>query len=294
MPPRKELSLRRFRRRLRWRRRCQGYFLHQLQPGPAHQLRYRCRIQPRRIVLHQQRASRPVKREPSNPVNLASIRQSKQLRLTRLPLVAKHNLNRCHSPIIPSSTARRSLSQRLNHLPDLRVFPIRRPNKPPPNPALPVDQKALRPPRRPVLVCRRLRGIANRLEIHMPLRQKPPISRFILIDTHRNDRNLRMSVVELQQRRQLLHTRGTPACPEIQQHRLSAIACQPHRIGIIGNSKVRRRFADLGGMTAPVTTRPGNRSAKQHRPSQPSSKTIQPHVPIIRSGSPTHNVRRPE
>ena len=98
-------SRRRFHRRHNHRRRQlrnrQRLLFNQLQSRTPHQLRHRNRIQPSRVILHQQRTRHPVKRKPPNPIHLARIRQSKSLSLSRQPAIPKNNLNRSHIRIIP-------------------------------------------------------------------------------------------------------------------------------------------------------------------------------------------------
>ena len=143
-------------------------------------------------------------------------------------------------------------SKRLHKPQNLRIAPIRSPNKSPPDIPLPVDDESLRPARRRILLRRNLLRIPNRREIHMPLHQKSLISRLIFINAHRQNRILRMLMMKFKQRRQLLNARRTPTPPEIQQHYLPPITCKMNRCPAVLDGKVRRSLANLLRMASAV------------------------------------------
>ena len=88
-----------------WRRRWERdwQFFDQLQARSAHQLRDRRGIQAGGVVLHQQRARLPVKRQVPDTVDLARVAKREDLRFAGLAGIAKENFHRRHSWMIPTS-----------------------------------------------------------------------------------------------------------------------------------------------------------------------------------------------
>jgi hypothetical protein len=98
-------------------------------------------------------------------------------------------------------------------------------------------------------------------------------------------------MVEREQRGHLFDARYAPACPEVKQDNVAAVAGQMNGGRAVGDGEIGGNLAGLGGMRAAIARRQRSQSQKEDQ----DEAAREPHLLIIRSeraGSET--VRRDE
>ena len=93
-----------------------------------------------------------------------------------------------------------------------------------PDMAAAIDSVSVRENKSSVKRVAVLLGIADSQEIDLVPGKKPLVGGGILVHIHAHHNQLRHLPLQLVKRRNLLYTRSTPACPEIQQNDLATVA----------------------------------------------------------------------
>ena len=75
-------------------------------------------------------------------------------------------------------------------------------------------------------IGRSLLGIADSNQIYVAVANEPGVGIRIFVDAYRKDHEVRIVVMQLQQRGQLFNTGSAPRSPEIEEHHLTAIVGQ--------------------------------------------------------------------
>jgi hypothetical protein len=97
------------------------------------------------------------------------------------------------------------------------------------------------------------RGVKDRDEVDVISNNEIRIGGTIVVDAYRENGKIGLFMVEGEERRHLLDARHAPACPEIEQDNLAAVAGKMNGGRAVGDGEVGRGFAGLRGMRTAIT-----------------------------------------
>ncbi len=100
-----------------------------------------------------------------------------------------------------------------------------------------------------------LAGVANRNQIHMAARQKAAVGVRVFVHADGQNGQIRLVMMQIQQRRQFHNTRFAPGGPEIEQHHAAPVIGEMDARGAIGHSEIGSGLPGLGRMGAAIASR---------------------------------------
>lgn len=139
-------------------------------------------------------------------------------------------------------------------LKDFRIVPILRADIFANDVSGAIDDVRLRNLDCPVAVHDGLGRVADGEEIDVIRQQKISIRLRVLIDADPENLQLGKSMVKGQERRKLLHARGAPACPECEQHDLTAILAEAESLRAIVDGEGGGSLAEFARELAAVAS----------------------------------------
>ena len=232
------------------RRGDQRKFFGDLDSGAADEFSHHRGIQTGRVELHAHRPGSVVKTEAANTVDIARIGQCQNLRLGGRLRIAEQDVHCGHTGII---TIKLVLpSEPLEKSPDLGIRPVGIAYHLAPNDAVAVDDVRLRPAVGAVHFRDYLVGIANRGEIDVEAVEKALICARIFVNAHRENGQVRLFMMQGDERRRFLDAGPAPTGPEIEQNHLAAVLRELDGIRSVRNRKVGGLLADLRGLCAAI------------------------------------------
>lgn len=123
-------------------------------------------------------------------------------------------------------------------------------------------------------------GIADRDEIDVAVADEVGVGARIFVNADSEDDEVWVVVVELQERRHLLHAGSAPRGPEVEQDDLAAVVSQMHGGVAVGDGEVGGNLAGLRGMRTAVAA--GDHGQGQQ--GREYKKAKEAHLSIILSG----------
>ena len=118
--------------------------------------------------------------------------------------------------------------------------------------AIAIDGVGLRPHFSMEESSGRLFGIADGDQIDVPIADEAGVGVGIVVDADRQNDQIGVVVMELEEGGEFLYAWSAPGGPEIEEHGVAAIAGEVDRTGSVGDSEIGGRFSGLVGVRAPI------------------------------------------